>query len=53
MSAGDYAKTLLATVATLAVLLVLIRSLGEHVSTSLTRQIELKQEILRRLGRRM
>ena len=52
MNAGDYAKTLLATVTTISVLVLMMRALGKQVSKSLNSQIDLKLEILRRLGGR-
>ena len=52
MNAAAYAKTILATVATVAVLLVMMRALGRQFFRNLTRQIDLKMEILRRLSHR-
>ena len=52
MSAGDYAKTLLATVTTISILVVMMRALGKQFSKSLSSQIDLEREILRRLGGR-
>jgi hypothetical protein len=52
VSAGDYAKTLLATVTTISILVLMMRALGKQFSKSLNSQIDLKREILRRLGGR-
>lgn len=52
MSATDYLETLLATLATLALFVVMLRALGKQFSHTLTSQIDLKQEILRRLSHR-
>ncbi len=52
MSAADYAKTILATLATVAVLVLMMRALGKQFFDTLTRQIDLKTEILRRLSHR-
>jgi hypothetical protein len=52
VNAGDYAKTLLATVTTVAVLVLMMWALGKQYSKSLNSQIDLKLEILRRLGGR-
>ncbi len=52
VSAADYAKTILATLATVAVLVFLMRALGKQFFDTLTRQIDLKTEILRRLSHR-
>lgn len=52
VSAADDVKTILATLATVAVLGLMMRALGRVFFTSLTSQIERKQEIIRRLSHR-
>ena len=52
MGVADFVETLLATLATVAILVLMMRALGKQFSHALTSQLELKQEIVRRLSQR-
>ena len=49
MSTADAVKTLFATLAVLGVMVAMVRALGKLFWVSLTRQLDRKKEILRRL----
>ena len=51
MSAGDYVKTIAATLAVLGLLVVVVRLLGKLFWESFTTRINRRKEILRRLGK--
>jgi hypothetical protein len=52
MTTSDYVATLVATLATLALVVVMARTLGKHFSESLNRNVDVKVELLRRLSHR-